>query len=175
MLQHPPRFVPEPRLANDRFYYWVERTWMAQQLLWALLFYLVGGWSWLIWGVCVRVSVCVVGHWLVGHFAHRKGPQSFVVEGASAQGYNVPIAGLISMGESWHNNHHAFPGSAKLGLFAGEVDPGWWLIRAFETLRLARDIKLPPDLPVRAEVHRLEGDINDIIDIEGWREMTQTP
>jgi fatty-acid desaturase len=154
-LEHPPGFVPEPRLASDRFYRWVERTWMAQQLPWALLFYLVGGWNWVIWGVCVRVSVCVIGHWLVGHFAHRGGPQSFVVEGAAAQGYNVPIAGLISMGESWHNNHHAFPGSAKLGLFAGEIDPGWWLIKAFEAMGLASSIKLPDDLPVRMEVRRL--------------------
>jgi len=30
------------------------------------------------------------------------------------------------MGEAWHNNHHAFPGSARLGVRDGEVDPGWW-------------------------------------------------
>jgi stearoyl-CoA desaturase (Delta-9 desaturase) len=58
--------------------------------------------------------------WLVGQFAHRQGGQSWIVEGAAAQGYNVKMAGLISMGESWHNNHHAFPGSAKLGLFPGK-------------------------------------------------------
>jgi fatty-acid desaturase len=74
------------------------------------------------------------------------------------QGYNVAVAGFISMGESWHNNHHAFPGSAKLGLFPGEVDPGWWLIKVFEALGLATKIKLPDDLPVRAEVRRLAVD-----------------
>ena len=46
-----------------------EGMWMPQQLPWAMLFYLIGGWSWLVWGTCVRVSVCVTGHWLVGHFA----------------------------------------------------------------------------------------------------------
>ena len=44
---------------------------------------------------------------------------------------------LISMGESWHNNHHAFPGSAKMGLFPGQIDLGWWLIKTFETIGLA--------------------------------------
>lgn len=155
VLDRPPRFALEPRLANDRFYAVVERTWMAQQLPWALLFFAIGGWGWLVWGVCVRVSVCVIGHWLVGHFAHRQGGQDWIVEGAAAQGYNVKLAGLISMGEAWHNNHHAFPGSAKLGLFPGQVDPGWWLIKAFEAVGLASDIKLPADLPARKQLRRL--------------------
>ena len=42
--------------------------------------------------------------WLVGHFSHRKGTQSWTIDGVAAQGYNVGIAGAISMGESWHNN-----------------------------------------------------------------------
>ena len=29
------------------------------------------GWSWLVWGIFVRISVCVTGHWLIGHFSHR--------------------------------------------------------------------------------------------------------
>jgi stearoyl-CoA desaturase (delta-9 desaturase) len=101
------------------------------------------------------VSVCVTGHWLVGHFAHRKGGQSFIVEGAAAQGYNVPFATLISMGENWHNNHHAYPGSAKMGLFPGQIDPGWWLIKAFETAGLAWNVRTPADLPDREGLRRL--------------------
>jgi stearoyl-CoA desaturase (Delta-9 desaturase) len=130
---------------------------MWQQLPWALLFFAIGGWSWLVWGICVRVSACVTGHWLVGHFAHREGGQSWIIEGAAAQGYNVKLAGLISMGESWHNNHHAFPGSAKLGLFPGQVDLGWWLIKTFAAFGLAADIKTPADFPIRKELRRLSG------------------
>jgi stearoyl-CoA desaturase (delta-9 desaturase) len=61
----------------------------------------------------------------------------------------VGVAGLISMGESWHNNHHAFPGSAKLGLYPGQADLGWALIRTFEALGLAWDIVTPEQLPAR--------------------------
>ena len=157
VLRHPPDFRLEPRLANDRFYAFVERTWMAQQLPWAMIFFALGGWSWLVWGISVRVAVCVTGHWLVGHFAHREGGQTWVVEGAAAQGYDIRVAGLISMGESWHNNHHAFPGSAKLGLLPGQVDPGWWLIRIFEALGLATGIRTPEDLPPRPELRRIAG------------------
>jgi len=149
VLSHPPSFRLEPRLQRDRVYAILERTWMWQQLPWAVLFFALGGWSWVIWGVCARVTVCVTGHWLVGHYAHRQGDQSFVVEGASVEGYNVKLAGLISMGESWHNNHHAFPGSARLGLYPGEVDLGWWAVRSFERFGLAWDVVTPERLPFR--------------------------
>jgi fatty-acid desaturase len=149
VLKHPPEFRLEPRLANDRFYAFVERTWMWQQLPWAILFFVIGGWSWLVWGIFVRISVCVTGHWLIGHFSHRKGGQTWVIDGAAAQGYNVELAGLISMGESWHNNHHAFPQSAKLGLLPGQIDLGWWLIKSFEAVGFASNVKTPANLPRR--------------------------
>jgi stearoyl-CoA desaturase (delta-9 desaturase) len=145
----------EPRLAGDTFYAFVERTWMWQQVPWAILFFALGGLSFVVWGICVRVTVCVTGHWLVGHFAHRQGTQAWVVDGASAQGYNVRFAGFITMGEGFHNNHHAFPNSAKLGLFPGQIDLGWWLIKCFEALGLATNIKTPDNLPPRPELRRL--------------------
>src|SRR6266436_6241186 len=155
VLRHPPEFRLEPRLAADRFYAFVERTWMWQQLPWAMVFFAIGGLGWLVWGICVRVSVCVTGHWLIGHLSHRKGGQSWVIDGAAAQGYNVKLAGLISMGESWHNNHHAFPSSAKMGLFPGQTDLGWCLIKVFEACGLATHIKTPADLPMRPGLRRL--------------------
>jgi fatty-acid desaturase len=156
-LAHPPAFRLEPRLAQDRFYAFVERTWMLQQLPWAVLFFAIGGWGFVVWGVCVRVSVCVTGHWLIGHYAHRRGGRSFIVEGAAGQGYNVLWATLISMGENWHNNHHAFPRSARMGLFPGQPDPGWWLIKAFEALGLATNIRTPANLPWRRELRCMPG------------------
>ena len=151
----PPGFRLEPRLARDRFYAWLERTWMAQQFPWALLFFAIGGMQWLVWGICARVTVCVTGHWLVGHYAHREGGQTWIVSGACVQGYDVKIAGLISMGESWHNNHHAFPDSAKLGLEPGQIDFGWALIVAFERIGLAWKVVTPDDLPYRSALKRV--------------------
>jgi fatty-acid desaturase len=155
VLDRPPAFRLEARLAADRFYAVLERSWMLQQLPWAVLFFVCGGWSWVVWGVCARVAVCVTGHWLVGHFAHREGEQTWIVEGAAAQGYDIRIAGLISMGESWHNNHHAFPGSARLGLLPGQVDLGWELIRLFAALGLADRVVTPDTLPYRPSLRRV--------------------
>ena len=59
------------------------------------------------------------------------------------------------MGESWHNNHHAFPQSAKLGLLPGQIDLGWWLIKSFEAVGLATNVKTPANLPRRPGLRRL--------------------
>jgi hypothetical protein len=65
-LAHPPQLVVERRVAEDRFYRFLELTWMAQQLPWAVLFFLLGGVPWVMWGIGVRVAASVTGHWLVG-------------------------------------------------------------------------------------------------------------
>jgi len=52
-------------------------------------------------GIAVRVTVCVTGHWLIGHFAHREGRRSFLVRGAGCRASTCD-RGLLSMGESWH-------------------------------------------------------------------------
>jgi stearoyl-CoA desaturase (delta-9 desaturase) len=159
-LDQPPTFILEDRLRRDRVYSWMERTWMLQQLPLALILYLLGGWSFVVWGVAVRVCISVTGHWLVGHFAHHEyrntdSDMSWRVTNASVQGRDVRIAGFISMGESWHNNHHAFPGSAKIGLLPGQPDPGWWLIQWLAALGLAWNIRTPENMPVRKEIRRL--------------------
>ncbi len=151
-LEEPPSIDAETAISEDRVYRFMESTWMLQQLPWALLFYLIGGWGWVFWGICSRVSVSILGHWLIGYFAHNSGHREWDVEGAAVQGYNVPFAALLTMGESWHNNHHAFPGSAKLGLHAGQWDPGWWVLKLLERLGLAWDIVTPDMLPERAEL-----------------------
>ena len=148
-LAHPPELVLERRVAADRFYRFIERTWMAQQLPWAALLLALGGMPWLVWGICARVAASVTGHWLVGYFAHNRGPRSWHIDGAAVQGYNVRYCGLITMGEAWHNNHHAFPGSARLGLDAGQSDPGWWVLTALSRLGLVWNVKTPADLPPR--------------------------
>jgi stearoyl-CoA desaturase (delta-9 desaturase) len=98
------------------------------------------------------VTVSLIGHWLVGYSAHNLGPRDWHLRGHAVQGHNVPRIGLLTMGESWHNNHHAFPGSARLGLSPAQPDPGWWALRVLHALGLAWNIKLPADLPERPEL-----------------------
>jgi hypothetical protein len=91
-------------------------------------------------------------HWLIGYFAHNHGGLVREVRGAAVQGRNIRFTSLLTMGECWHNNHHAFPGSAKLGLASDEWDPGWWTILALQRVGLIWNIRLPADMPPRPEL-----------------------
>ncbi|MGE3845075.1 MAG: hypothetical protein AB7I50_26225 [Vicinamibacterales bacterium] len=113
---------------------------------------------WLVWGIAVRVATSVTGHWLVGYLAHNRGTRSWHIEGAGVQGYNVPCCGLITMGEAWHNNHHAFPASARLGVRPGEWDPGWWVLCALRRVGLVWNVRTPEMLPHRSNLVGLENE-----------------
>ena len=140
---------------RDPFYRFLEATWMAQQLPIAALLFALGGWSWVVWGVCVRVTASVTGHWFVGHLAHRQGPQSWLVEDAGVQAHDVPWAAIPTMGEAWHNNHHAFPGSARIGLYPGQSDWGFAFIQLLARLGLVWNVALPDDLGRRKALRRV--------------------
>ena len=155
VLAHPPCFVREARLAGDRFYRWLDATWMLQQLPWAMLFYTIGGMPWLVWGVPVRVAASLTGHWLVVHLTHRRGPQGWVVDGEAVQGHDLPAAAWLTFGESWHSTHHAWPQSAQLGIEPGQADPGWWLLLGLQRLGWVWDLQQPGTLQPRPGVRRL--------------------
>src|SRR5215831_15265705 len=139
-LESPPGFHPGPGIADDRFYQFLQRTWMLQQLPIALVLYAIGGMPWLAWGVFARVATGVSMHWFVGYICHSHGPQSWIVNNGAVQAHNVPWAAIPSMGESWHNNHHAFPASARHGLYPGQIDIGYRFILILERLRLVWDV-----------------------------------
>lgn len=147
-LARPPAFDLK-RAGLDPFYRFLEATWMAQQIPMAALLFWAGGWSFVVWGLCARIFACVHGHWLVGHLAHNRGPQHWIVAEAGVQAHDVPWAGLITMGEAWHNNHHAFPGSARIGLYPGQSDLGFSFIRLLALFGLAWNVRTPGTTPER--------------------------
>lgn len=154
-LAHPPKFVIESAVARDPVYRFMQRTWMLQQVPWAIVCYLIGSWPFVVWGISVRVTVSLIGHALIGYLAPNWGRRDWHLAGHAVQGFNVPWLGLLTMGEAWHNNHHAFPGSARLGLRASQFDPGWWALVAMRSVGLVWNVKQPADLPQRRELQEL--------------------
>jgi len=148
-LKHPPGFDPGSGIGDDPFYLFFNRTWMLQQIPIALVLYWLGGWPWIVWGVCVRVAACTTMHWFISYYAHTRGPQDWIVDGAVIQAHNVPLMAIPTMGESWHSNHHAFPSSARHGLYPGQIDLGWRFVQLLEALGLAWNVKVPAKLPPR--------------------------
>jgi len=149
---HPPGFDPGPGIADDTVYRAMQRTWMLHQLPVGLALFALGGWPWVVWGVFVRVAACTTMHWFIAYFAHTRGPQSWLVDGAGVQAHNVPLAAIPTMGESWHNNHHAFPASARHGLYPGQIDIGYRFVQVLKWLGLAWSVNTPATLPPRAGI-----------------------
>lgn len=145
-FEEPPTIRIENETAGDGFYRFLERTWILQQIPLGIGLFAIGGWSWVIWGIFGRVFVSVFGHWTVTYLTHNPGPGRWLVPDAGVQASNLPGHGLITIGECWHNNHHAFPESARIGLAADEFDPGWIVIEWLHSLGLAWNIGVPRDL-----------------------------
>lgn len=154
VFDHPPILRIEHEVAGDRFYQFLERTWMLQQLPVGIALYLLGGWAWVVWGVFGRVFVSVAGHWTVTFLTHNPGPGRWLVPDAGVQASNLTGAGFITMGECWHNNHHAFPESARIGLERNEFDPGWVVLRWMEKAGLAWRIGYPRHESEREDLAR---------------------
>ncbi|HTS90458.1 MAG TPA: acyl-CoA desaturase [Stellaceae bacterium] len=148
-LARPPGFDPGPGIGDDRFHLFLQRTWMLHQLPIAAALYFLGGWPFVVWGVPVRVAACTTMHWAISYFAHTRGPQDWIVDDAVIQAHNVPLMAIPTMGESWHSNHHAFPSSARHGLYPGQIDLGWYFVRFLALVGLVRNVKVPANLPPR--------------------------
>ncbi|WP_428151027.1 acyl-CoA desaturase [Brevundimonas sp.] len=150
-LAHPPVFDLS-RIERDPVLRLLERTWMLQQTPVAALLFLMGGWSFVVWGICVRVAVTTIGYWTVAHLAHHPVGQAAESE---TPGNDIAWAGLVSMGEAWHRNHHDHPTSARIGLYQGQIDLGWRFIQTLERLGLVWDVRTPeavtPVLHLHAE------------------------
>jgi sn-1 stearoyl-lipid 9-desaturase len=163
VFENPPKFDAGPGIADDWFYKFLERTWMWHQLLIGIILFHFGAWPWLVWGIFVRVAACTSMHWFISYFAHTRGPQSWTVDGAGVQAHDVPIAAIPTMGESWHNNHHAFPASARHGLYPGQFDPGFRFIQLLAFFGLAWDIQTPDTLPPRRGISPTRADAISVL------------
>lgn len=99
-----------------------------------------GGLMGLVWGGLVRIFLFQHMTWSVNSICHTFGKRPF---DTSDQSRNNWLIALPTFGEGWHNNHHAFPGSAIHGLGRRQVDMSWWIIRGLERLGLVWNVKVP--------------------------------
>jgi stearoyl-CoA desaturase (delta-9 desaturase) len=97
----------------------------------------VGGLTGLLWGGAVRVLLLHHATFSINSLCHYFGRRPFAT---NDQSHNLAWLAPLAFGEAWHNNHHAFPTSARHGLGPGQVDLGGWLIAGLERSRLAWDV-----------------------------------
>lgn len=127
-------------LQSDPFYRFLDNNFLKLQGVLAVILYAMGGWSFVIWGVFVRLVVAYHSTWFVNSAAHTFGYRNVKLKDDLST--NCWWVGLLAWGEGWHNNHHAFPSSAKHGLRPWEIDCTWIAIWVLKTLGLAKNIKV---------------------------------
>ncbi|MET8996741.1 acyl-CoA desaturase [Amycolatopsis sp. NPDC004169] len=141
------RFAPD--LVADADVRWVNRYfWLWITLSLALPAVLGGLISWSWWGVVTAffwaglVRIAFLHHvtWSVNSVCHLIGERPFASRDKAANFW--PLA-LLSMGESWHNSHHADPTCARHGVLRGQVDVSARVIWAFERFGWAKDVRWP--------------------------------
>jgi stearoyl-CoA desaturase (delta-9 desaturase) len=94
----------------------------------------------------VRTTALYHVIWLVNSAAHRWGYRSYWTRDDST---NLWWVAIVSLGEGWHNNHHAFPRSARHGLRWWEIDLSYSTIRAMGLVGLVWQIQVPQRTQVK--------------------------
>ena len=130
MFQEVPAIAEVPALTKDMqkdpYYVWLEKNFMVPTIILGALFYFMGGWPLVGWGIFVRLVVVYHVTWLVNSATHTWGYRRYLTTDHSMNNWWV---GLLAFGEGWHNNHHANQASAYHGEKWWEVDVTGWIIR----------------------------------------------
>lgn len=147
-----PQHKYAPDLIKDRDVVWISRNFWLFAIISLALAPAVAGlatWSWqgalqaFFWASVIRVGLLHHVTWSINSICHTIGNRPFVSRDQSA---NVWWLALLSMGESWHNLHHADPTCARHGVLRGQVDISARTIWLFEKLGWVSDVRWPrPD------------------------------
>ena len=131
-----------PDINNDPIMRFIDKIHILWTILLAAGLYAWGGWPFVVWGLFVRVVFVYHCTWFVNSAAHIWGYQTYKTTDKST---NLWWVALLTYGEGWHNNHHAFQYSARHGLQWWEFDTTWMMNKSLEFFRLAEAIKIPQD------------------------------
>lgn len=151
MLSHKPenyfRLVPDllrdptALMISRRYFMWIALGFLLPAVAGGLL---AGTWSGvltgLVWGGFIRLFLVHHATWSINSVCHLFGSRAFDTGDESR---NNAVCAALTFGEGWHNNHHAFPASARHGLFWWQVDIVYAIIKVLKMIGLAWDVRLP--------------------------------
>jgi fatty-acid desaturase len=130
------RYAPD--LVNDSYYRWINRFYYVPLLLVGIGLLYFGGWGVMLWGVFLRLTLALHATWLVNSATHLWGRTRFETGDDSRNSWWVA---MLTFGEGWHNNHHAYPTSARHGVRWYEFDLNWLGIWTLQSVGLASSVK----------------------------------
>lgn len=126
-----------PDLARDPFLRALDKYYYVTPIVAGVILFAIGGLPMVLWGIFTRTVLAWHSTWLVNSATHLWGKRRFETRDDSR---NNRLIAAITFGEGWHNNHHAYPRSARHGLAWHEIDPNWIQIWMLDKLGLVTDV-----------------------------------
>jgi stearoyl-CoA desaturase (delta-9 desaturase) len=130
---------------------WLHRYELVPAIALGVLCFLIGGWSGLVVGFFWSTVFVYHATFCINSLAHVRGTKRYLTGDDSRNNW---LLAIFTMGEGWHNNHHAFQSSVQQGFKWWEIDPTFYILKALSWTGLVWDLKTPPDAVLRNE-HRL--------------------
>ena len=130
---------------------WLHRHELVPAIGLALLTLLLGGWPGLVVGFFWSTVLVYHATFCINSLAHVRGRKRYVTGDDSRNNW---LLALLTMGEGWHNNHHAYQSSARQGFAWWEIDATFYILKALSWVGLVWDLKTPP-VAVRLNQHQL--------------------
>ncbi len=124
---------------------------LVPPLLLALVCFAIGGLPGLVVGFFCSTVLVYHATFCINSLAHVRGRKRYVTGDDSRNNW---LLALFTMGEGWHNNHHAYQSSVRQGFAWWEIDPTFYVLKALSFLGVVWDLKTPP-VEVRRNQHRL--------------------
>lgn len=137
-----PDFAKYPELR------WLNRHYYVMPAGLAFLTWLAAGWPGLVVGFCWSTVATWHATFCINSLAHVAGRRRYVTGDDSRNNW---LLAILTLGEGWHNNHHAYQSSARQGFRWWEIDPTYYALKGLERLGLVWDLHTPPDSVLRGE------------------------
>ena len=118
----------------------LERYWLFCPIFLGVIVYLFLGWGGVVWYL-ISTVVCYHGTFTINSLSHIYGKRRFDTSDTST---NNLLLAFVTLGEGWHNNHHAYAGGAKAGFFWYEIDITYYMLWLLSKLGLITDLGAPP-------------------------------
>src|SRR6478736_4068152 len=130
---------------------WLHKFELLPAVVLAILCFLVAGWSGLVVGFFWSTVLVYHATFCINSLAHVCGTKRYVTGDDSRNNW---FLALLTMGEGWHNNHHAYQASVRQGFRWWEYDPTYYVLRLMSWFGLVWDLHMPPKAVIKGE-HRL--------------------
>ena len=130
---------------------WLHKYELVPPIVLAVLSFVIAGWSGLVVGFFLSTVLVYHATFCINSLAHVHGRTSYVTGDDSRNNW---LLAVFTMGEGWHNNHHAYQSSVRQGFKWWEIDATFYILKALSFTGLVWDLKTPP-VEVRRNEHRL--------------------